>query len=346
MGKDTLSSCAFLQNLNNMQTTIENFTGNDLLTSRKLRRYFVFLLRIRRVEFRIAEVPILAIPVLLLVSETAVLTTFAFWEGVFIFFLLFAFGDMINCLADRDLDAVYKPHLSEAVYGLGVRFVTFQIIISAALAIILSIHLSWTLNRWSLVGLVIAGLALGAAYSVKPVQLKGRGLAQLVCLWLIIFVGPMLFVGLLVDAAPSAAVLIFAAFYGILQMGVILVNTAEDYPEDLAANIRTIIVTLGLRQGITLAFWLAVTGATGVLFTLAALFLQRTGNLIGLAALMPVLLACIYVTGDIFSLKRKIKTAELATSIQIVKQTAKKVPLWITIVAWSILGAAFVYFYI
>ena len=63
------------------------------------------------------------------------LKTLYFWEGIFVFFLLFAFGDMINCLADRDLDAIYKPHLSQAVYGLGVRFVTFQIVATAAVAL-------------------------------------------------------------------------------------------------------------------------------------------------------------------------------------------------------------------
>src|SRR5919112_6140127 len=134
-------------------------------------RFLLYMLRIRRVEFRVAEIPILAVPVLLLSKDAAPLKTFAFWEGIFIFFLLFAFGDMINCLADRDLDAVYKPHLSEAVYGLGVRFVTFQVIATAAFAMALAIHLSWVLNRWSLAALVAIGLVLGAAYSVKPVRL-------------------------------------------------------------------------------------------------------------------------------------------------------------------------------
>src|SRR5688572_33201239 len=94
--------------------------------ARSILRYLRYMLRIRRVEFRIAEIPIVAIPLLILLHDTSPLKTFSLWEGIFIFFLLFAFGDMINCLADRDLDAVYKPHLSEAVYGLGVRFVTFR----------------------------------------------------------------------------------------------------------------------------------------------------------------------------------------------------------------------------
>lgn len=309
-----------------------------------LPRYLLYLLRIRRVEFRIAEVPILLIPILLLVSDTAVFKTFAFWEGIFIFFLLFAFGDMINCLADRDLDAVYKPHLSEAVYGLGVPFVTFQVAASAVLAFVLSVHLSLTLNRWLILVLVVIGLILGAAYSLKPVQLKGRGVLQLICLWLIIFVGPMLFVTLLVSAAFSIEIIVFAAAFGTLQMGIILVNTAEDYPEDLAAGIKTIIVTLGLHKGIALAFWLVVIGAIVSLVSLGVMFWQRNVKF-WMISLLPASIACGYVIKSVRKLNRLIAGAELAESIQTVKQHAKKVPLWITIAAWSILVATFSLFY-
>ena len=304
-------------------------------------RFLLYMLRIRRVEFRIAEVPILAIPVLLLIKDAAPLRTFAFWEGIFIFFLLFAFGDMINCLADRDLDAVYKPHLSEAVYGLGVRFVTFQVAATAALALALSAHLSWLLGRWPLFVLVAVGLALGAAYSVRPIQLKGRGFAQLVCLWLIIFVGPMLFVALLVDAWPPPALLALAAAYGTLQMGVILINTAEDYPEDLAAGIRTTVVATGLRAGVGLALALAALGSVALLVTLAMLFRQRQAGLLWAAALLPAACACVYVSGSIWGLKRAIAGVGLADQVRTVKRAAKKVPLWVTIVAWSSLGAAY-----
>jgi 4-hydroxybenzoate polyprenyltransferase len=304
-------------------------------------RFLLYMLRIRRVEFRVAEIPILAVPVLLLIKDSAPLKTFAFWEGIFIFFLLFAFGDMVNCLADRDLDAVYKPRLSEAVYGLGVRFVTFQVLATAALALALSAHLSWLKGRPALFLLVAAGLALGAAYSVPPVRLKGRGFAQLVCLWLIIFVGPMLFVALLVAEYPPPALLALAAAYGALQMGVILINTAEDYPEDLAAGVRTTIVATGLRAGVTLALWLAAVGSVGLLATLFALFRQRRAGLPWMASLLPAACACVYASGSIWSLKREIAEADLGAQIQTVKRVAKKVPLWVTVVAWSTLGAAY-----
>ena len=311
-----------------------------------MRRFLLYMLRIRRVEFRVAEIPIIAIPLFLLLRDTGPLKSFYLWEGVFIFFLLFAFGDMINCLADRDLDAAYKPHLSEAVYGLGVRFVTFQIVATALFALALSIHLSWVLNRWILAALVAIGLLLGAAYSVKPVQLKGRGLAQLVCLWLIIFVGPMLFMAYLVNADLSVTVLVFAAAYGALQMGIILVNTAEDYPEDLEAGITTSVVALGLRRGIELAFWLAGVGAIAVLITLAVMLSEGGISLFRLTLLLPPLAACFYVLLSIARLRRSIKDKNLPDSIQRVKRAAKAVPLWVTVVAWSMFGATFVLFYL
>jgi 4-hydroxybenzoate polyprenyltransferase len=309
-----------------------------------VKRFFLYMLRIRRVEFRVAEIPILAIPVFLLIKDAAPLKTFAFWEGIFIFFLLFAFGDMVNCLADRDLDAVYKPHLSEAVYGLGVRFVTFQVLATAALALVLSAHLSWLTGRRMLFVLVAIGLALGAAYSVPPVRLKGRGFAQLVCLWLIIFVGPMLFVGLLVDAYPPPALLILAASYGTLQMGVILINTAEDYPEDLAAGVRTTVVATGLRAGVSLALGLTAAGSVGLLATLTVLFRHRHAGWPWMAALLPAACACVYVSGSIRSLRRAMAGTDLADQVRMVKRVARKVPLWVTIAAWSTLGAAYAFY--
>jgi 1,4-dihydroxy-2-naphthoate octaprenyltransferase len=151
----------------------------------------------------------------------------------------------------------------------------------------------------------------------------------------------MLFVGLLIHADPSPTVLILAAAYGTLQMGIILINTAEDYPEDLGAGIRTTVVATGLSAGIALALRLAAIGSIGLLVTLTMLLRQRQGGLLWMAAVLPAVCACVYVSGSIWSLKRAIADADLADTIRTVKRVAKKVPLWLTIVAWSSLGAAY-----
>ena len=302
------------------------------------------LLIIRRVEFRIAEVPIVAMPALLINTNVAAFKTRSFWEGVLLFFLLFAFGDMINCLADRDLDARYKPHLSRAVYNLGVPFVTFQVILTAALAMFVAAYLSWTLHRWQLVALTAAGLALGAAYSVEPFRLKGRGVAQLVCLWLIIFVGPMLMIAALFNVWPPFALVAFAMAYGAVQMGIILVNTAEDYPEDRDAGVHTVIVTLGLARGIRLASALTAVGAAAMLVTLIELYWSRSVPLLKSLALLPVIAASLWLVASIYRLHREVAAAPLESAIARVKTAAKKVPAWVTVMAWSSLAAVTVLF--
>ncbi len=302
------------------------------------------LLLIRRLEFRIAEIPIFAIPVLLSVSRSAELKTASLWEGVFLFFLLFAFGDMINCLADRDLDAVYKKSLSEAVYGLGVPFVKFQIGSAVVVAVLIAAHLSWRLGRWLLLGMVIVGLALGAAYSVAPVRLKGRGVAGAICLWLIIFVGPMLLAAVLVHPVLAADVTAITLAFGTLQMGVTLVNTAEDYPEDLEAGVRTSVIALGLERGIRLALLLVIGGGACILWLLGRR-LTADGTGYGLlVALLPAAAACLFVAGRIGQLSRAMRPVPLEQQIALVKRSAKEVPLWFTVNAWSVFVAALTIF--
>lgn len=303
--------------------------------------FLLNLLRIRRVEFRIAELPIFLIPVLLTIRTSAPLRTTTFWEGVVLFFFLFAFGDIINCLADRDLDATYKPHLSNAVYSLGVRFVAFQVAVSALAALALTLHIAWRLDRPLLPVLVVAGLALGAAYSVEPVRLKSRGLAQIPCLWLILFVGPMLLAILLVSPTFPLAVVAYALAYGCLQMGVILVNTAEDYPEDLAAGVRTSIIALGLPRSLALAFGLSLVGGLASLTILCSLYAQRHAPPAAWTALLLPFAACVFVAAGIGRLARSVARADLTEGIVLVKRAAKIVPIWITLVAWSSCAAAF-----
>ena len=302
---------------------------------RKLLHFLRDLLLIRRVEFRIAEIPIVAMPALLINKNLAAFKTQTFWEGVLIFFFLFAFGDMVNCLADRDLDAKYKPHLSRAVYNLGVPFVTFQVILWAIFALALAAHVSWLLHRWQLFVLTAVGLALGAAYSVEPFRLKGRGLAQLACLWLIIFVGPMLMIAMLFGTWPTPGLVAFASAYGAVQMGIILVNAAEDYPEDREAGVHTVIVTLGLARGIRLASVLAGCGALVMICTLAALYRFRDVPLARALGLLPVIAACVWLASAIQRLSRNVAAAPLDEGIALVKTAAKNVPAWVTVVAWT-----------
>lgn len=295
-------------------------------------------LRIRRLEFLVAELPILLVPALLLVSAPGELASALFAKAAALFFLLFHFGDMTNCLADRELDAVYKTHLSEAVYGLGVRNVVVQILLTAAAALGLAAHLAFTLGRWELVGLVAFGLLLGAQYSTGPLRLKGQGVWQVVALWAVIFFGPMLLIVLTLSSTLPIPLLVLIACYGVMQQGIILINTAEDLPEDEAAGIRTTAVALGLGGCVRLAVAMVAMGGLGVAGGLGWMA-GRTG-VSPVEVLSPLVVAWGWVLWSVASTWPLVRGRARDAAVAALRLRARWMPVWISATAWATLFAA------
>lgn len=290
-------------------------------------------LRIRRPEFMVAEIPIL------LVAALAVAPWSVLWSGRFaeicaLFMLLFHVGDMANCLADRDLDAVYKTQLAEAVRGLGVRHVTWQIALSAVGALGIAAHLAWTTGRVEVALLVAIGLFLGHQYSFAPLRFKARGLLQVPALALLIFVGPMLLVARSLSAAMAPIGLVVA--YAAMQQGTIAINTAEDLPEDTEAGIRTSAVALGLRGIVLLSLAMVALGGASVIALLASPAF-RAGRP---WALVPLSLAWLWVVRDIARLAQSVHARSHDDALADVRAAARRMPLWITGTAWGTLFAA------
>jgi alpha-ketoglutarate-dependent taurine dioxygenase/4-hydroxybenzoate polyprenyltransferase len=292
-------------------------------------------LRIRRPEFLAAEIPILLIPVLLVSGRLA---SARFAETALLFFLLFHFGDMMNCLADRALDAVYKTRLSEAVLGLGVRSVAGQIAITALLALAVGTHLAVLTSRPELSALVLVGLILGAQYSVGPLRLKGRGVFQVATLWAVIFVGPMLLVARAMGGALAWPLALLIASYGAMQEGIVLVNTAEDLPEDEEAGVTTTAVALGLSRCLALAMALVCVGGLGVAGALAAMATDRGASVP--VALGPLAAAWVWVTWEVTSAWRAVRGPSADGAIRALRPRARRMPLWIAATAWGTLAGA------
>src|SRR5690606_29627670 len=106
----------------------------------------------------------------------------------FIVQLIINYGDMINCYGDRDQDAVYKHHLSDAVNGLGLRCVRWQITWTALMILAFGSWLSILTSHWDVMILIAIELVWAAQYSVGPLRLKGAGIFQIPTLVMIIFV--------------------------------------------------------------------------------------------------------------------------------------------------------------
>jgi 4-hydroxybenzoate polyprenyltransferase len=298
-------------------------------------------LTIRRLEYRIAEFPIYTIPILVECRGGFGVPARIFWEGLLLFGFLLVFGDLTNCLADRDLDAKAKPHLSQAVYRLGPRNVAIQAALSALAALALAVHLSLQLDRWLIALLVPPGLFLAWAYSCPPLRIKGRGAWQLLWYWAALFVSPMVFADLLLRSRPSLEVLLVAGAFATTQTGVLLANTAEDYPEDREAGVRTVVVALGLRRGIGLAFALTSTGAVWLLGTFAVLLREQQATVFGWGSLLPLVITALGAAGRFQQLSATLAGAGESEAIAAIKDAGKWVPFWITSVALGSLLAAF-----
>ncbi len=299
-------------------------------------KFLRYSLRLRRLEYRVAELPIFLIPILLTVTDLGQLRGPVFWEGLFLFLFLFAVGDLVNCWSDRDLDAIYKPHLSEAVDYLSKPGVLFQAGLSALAAMALALHLALSQGRWLLLPATLLGNLVAWAYSAPPIRLKGRGLGQLGFYWIGLFVGPMLLASMIFVDWPPLVVWKVALAYGLLQTGVILVNTAEDFPEDRSEGVRTVVVDLGLPASMALASALAALGG--------AWLLRLYGGMLSLwLGLLPLVLAVLFVTRQFLALWWRMRGRPEAEQIQIAKDHGPLCPLWITSVALSTLWATVVF---
>lgn len=288
-------------------------------------------LRIRRPEFLVAEVPILLIPAWL--SAPGPVMTEAFAVVALLGLGLFHAGDMVNCLEDRDLDALYKTPTSEAVYGLGVQNVRWQIAATVLLCLALAAWLASLPGRSWVGPWVIAGLWLGWSYSAPPIRWKARGLWQILALWALIFVGPMVLATAAFLPYPSPDQLALFMVFGLAQQGIVLVNTAEDLREDREMGLYTSAAALGAAGSLRASA--AMAGLGGVL--LVGLLIRAGAD--SPLPLLPLAAGWIWAVAEIGrgAWKAGSGTAEEAEAR--CRDLAKRVPLWLTAVAWGTLWA-------
>lgn len=303
---------------------------------------------IRRLEFLFAEIPIVLIPLFLATQGWHLFGHWEIWAGIFNLWLLFNVGDMVNCLADRKLDAIYKSHLSNAVYELGERGVRIQLWVTVALAVIVSLAIAWSTHVSILFWFTLLGLLLAAQYSLRPFHFKSRGILQLFALWGIIFFGPMLWMLVLIEAVqphsglhfgvvPELSHLLIAACYGMMQMGIIVINNAEDYTEDKANGLNTLTIALGLRNALYLGWGLVAGFGLGLTVLLHSLLPAVYAWPLQAILLLPMLVALAYILVRYAMLIRKLGGKDDDGATREVKYSGAVVPKWLKITAFATL---------
>lgn len=302
-----------------------------------IKRFIDNCLTIRRKEFFVAELPIFLIPLLTSINSWTDFLQPTLYLGLAAIILLFNIGDMINCYADYKLDSIYKSHLSNAVYELGKKNVKVQIILSGIFALLFTCFIAIQTERTYLIPITIVGIFIGLQYSIPPFKFKSKGILQLICLWAILFFGPMLYTAIITNGFPNLIHLCLFSFYGLHQMGIIMLNTAEDYTEDKASGLNTIIIRLGLHRSLNFAFRLVI---------ISGLFLQL---LIAYSLYSSQAAGYLYLSIGIFTLGwliivkeykiiiDKINSQDEDKAIEEIKKNGMKVPRWLKIGAYSLL---------
>lgn len=295
--------------------------------------YVLNSLLIRRVEFLIAEIPILGLPAALTARSFTELCTWQFAEFAFLFFLLFNFGDLINCLCDRDTDTGDKAYLAAAVNSLGTSTVHMHIAATALAALALSVHLSIASGRLILIPCTVIGLIVAAAYSAPPVRLKSRGVWQLLWYWGGLFVAPMIFTLLFFSSNIYPLTLLVIFGFATTQTGIVLLNTCEDYFDDKHHGTKTVAVALGLSATISLARKMGVYGSI-LLFGALGLSLGAITPFIALSFVSAISLLWFGLS----QLDKKVSDLTEEEAIGLVKNAAILVPVALTVVAWMSLS--------
>jgi len=178
---------------------------------------------------------------------------------IVLYFLLITFACNINCLYDVKIDEKYKEHMSSAVKRLGKARVKAIIILEAIAIFGLIAFL--LLSGYIITALLsLSGLIFGSIYSAEPIRIKGRGFLSPFPVLIGLYTLPVLGGWFIFQNTLTLYIVVFCIGYALLNEGITLVNTCEDYKEDMEEGIKTWAHVLDMRKTMRIAFLFTTFG--------------------------------------------------------------------------------------
>jgi len=218
----------------------------------------------------------------------------------FLFLSTITFACNINCYFDRDVDILKKKNLARSVDTLGASNVRTLMIIET---IVISILVGYFFFQgYPIVALLAAiGWFFGFAYSAGPIRLKGRGLLGPIPVNLGVYVLPILAGHFVMDKNLSLGFLMFVVGYLLLNLGINLVNVAEDYDVDKKSDITTTAHKLGIGKTIKTASLTSWVGGAVIFLTLFPLISDFLTGTIFIVMFITIIFTSVDITLTIFS---------------------------------------------
>ncbi len=238
-----------------------------------------------------------------------------FFALYFLFTITFACN--INCYYDRGVDSLGKKHLSNSVDIVGLSNLKKIMIVESIFIFALFFFFIYR-NQLVVALLGLLGWVFAYIYSSPPTRLKSKGPLGVIPVNLGVYVLPILAGYLIIDPNISLDFLLFILGYVLLNLGINLVNVAEDYDVDKRCNIFTIAHKLGIRKTMSLA---SVTTILGGIIVLITLYLQVNTTYSTITFLL-LLITVVFTSLDISS---TLLTGDIKTSAQ---TKGKRLPLY------------------
>ena len=242
-----------------------------------------------------------------------------------LFYVTVTFSCNINCYYDRDVDRLYKKELYFATerLGTGLRYMmALEIILALVLAGILLLH-----GKWLASSLALLGLFLAYSYSAPPFRIKGKGKYSPLPVMIGVYVLPIIagYSVLSMDFSPYFWGFLTGYFF--LNLGINLVNVAEDVDVDARAGIRTVGVEKGAKDILKWAWVSQLVGISTPFFLIPMLNM----NIWTMLFLALSVITAAYTFMEIFALYRSkdpLKSAKIG---------GKKLPKWFIITRYPLL---------
>jgi 4-hydroxybenzoate polyprenyltransferase len=254
-----------------------------------------------------------------------------------LYFFSIIYAVNVNCYYDRDIDIKYKVHLARAVDNLGKP--TIRIILIIETIFIMGFSIFLMLVGYLMVGLIsIIGWGLSTGYSALPVRIKKRGYLSALPLIIGLFAFPFINGWLMIKNIFNLIGVIFLIGYILMNEGLNLINTAEDYEEDLSEGVKTWAHVFGLEKTFKISYIFTIIGGIACIASLYIKLFSIPIYLYNLAFSSAfIILAAIFTikaTKDIYILSKKEDLKKAA------KDNAKKLPFWFASTRYPLLIAA------
>lgn len=293
---------------------------------------FLFL---SRAKLQLASLPHATLGIFLGATSFSAILNISILIYVLLLFVMITFACNLNCLYDFSVDRKYKKYMSNAVEAIGITNIRIIVILEFILISYLLFNL-WSFGHELTVIISLLGLIFAVSYSLEPLRIKKRGFFSPFPVFIGLYTLPTLGGWFLLNTTLPLYFLAFVIGYALVNEGITLVNTCEDYSEDKAEGIRTWAHIFGLKNTLIIAFVFTFLGGLSIAGSLLSILLQTSSSLWAISSVF-VAISFIIIFKTAFEIHNTSKAKNLENAS---KENARKMPKWFMTTRYPLFFAA------